>query len=80
VVFELSTGMLASGLVIGGVGFVLFWRGKREGQPGTLLAGIALSALPMVLHSVGLLWLASAGVVGGLGLLRRFGGSARPVA
>lgn len=77
---ELSTGMLVSGLVIGGLGFVLFWRGKREGQPGTLLAGIALSALPMVLHSVGLLWLVTAGVVGGLGLLRRFGGPAGPVA
>ncbi len=77
---DLSTGMILSGLVLGGVGFVLFWRGKRESQPVTLLAGIALSILPMVMHSVLALWLASAGVVGGLGLLRRFAGSAGPIA
>ena len=76
----MSEGMLLSGLVIGGVGFVLFLRGKREGSLGTLLAGIALSVLPMLMHSVGMLWLASAGLVGGLGLMRRFGSDGGPVA
>lgn len=77
---EMSSGMLLSGLVIGSVGFVLFLKGKRDRSAGTLLAGIVLSVLPMVMHSVGMLWLTSAGLVGGLGLLRRFGSDSGPVA
>lgn len=76
----MSEGMLLSGLVIGGVGFVLFLKGKRDCSLGTLVTGIVLSVLPMVMHSVGMLWLASAGLVGGLGLLRRFGSNGGPVA
>ena len=78
--FEMTTGMLISGLVIGGVGFVLFFRGKREREVGTLLAGLGLSVLPLAVHSTGVLWLATAGVCGGLFLVRRFGGEGSPVA
>jgi len=77
--FDMSGGMLLSGLVIGGVGFVLFMWGKRECSVRALVAGVALSVLPMVMHSVAALWLASAGVVGGLGLLRRFGSDGGPI-
>jgi len=78
--FEMTAGMLLSGLVIGGLGFVLFLRGKREREPATLLGGIGLSVLPLGVHSVGLLWLLALGVVGGLVLLRRFGAQGSPAA
>lgn len=70
---DLSMGMLISGTIIGGVGLVLLLRGKRESEPSSLLAGLALSVLPLVMHSVGMLWLAGVGVMGGWGLLRRLG-------
>lgn len=76
----MTTGMLISALLIGAVGFVMLVRGKREAQAGTFLTGIALSVLPLLMHSVGLLWLASAGVVGAWGVLRRFGPTGGPVA
>jgi hypothetical protein len=70
---DLSMGMLISGTVIGAAGMLLLLRGKRESEPSSLLAGLALSVLPLVMHSVGMLWLAGAGVMGGWGLLRRMG-------
>lgn len=70
---DLSMGMLISGTVIGAFGMLLLLRGKRESEPSSLLAGLALSVLPLVMHSVGMLWLAGAGVMGGWGLLQRMG-------
>ncbi|MEO1130532.1 MAG: hypothetical protein AAFX05_12620 [Planctomycetota bacterium] len=70
---ELSMGLLFSGLFVGLLGLVLFLSGKRSGEPTTLCTGIALSALPICIHSVAILWGVTAGVVGGLILLRRFG-------
>ncbi|MCA9304864.1 MAG: hypothetical protein KC996_12155 [Phycisphaerales bacterium] len=77
---DLSAGMLLSGLVVGGLGLWLFLRGKSEREVGTLLAGIGLSVLPMAVHTVWVLWLGTGLVLGGLYLLRRFGGEAQPVA
>ena len=57
---DLSMGMLISGTVIGAAGMLLLLRGKRESEPSSLLAGLALSVLPLVMHSVGMLWLAGA--------------------
>ena len=55
------------------VGMLLLLRGKRESEPSSLLAGLALSVLPLVMHSVGMRWLAGVGVMGGWGWRRRMG-------
>lgn len=78
--FDMSAGMLISGLLIGGLGFLMFFRGKSEREIGTLLAGIGLSVLPMAVHTVWMLWLGTGLVLAGLYLLKRFGGESRPVA
>jgi hypothetical protein len=70
---ELSMGVLFSGLFVCLLGLVLFLAGKRSGEPTTLCSGIALSALPVCIHSVAILWAVTAGVIGGLILLKRFG-------
>jgi hypothetical protein len=75
-----SFGVILSGLVLGAVGFVLFMHGKRQSDLGSVLGGIALGVLPMVVHSLLLLWLAGAGVIAGVVLLRRGGGFGGPAA
>ncbi|MCB9844689.1 MAG: hypothetical protein H6811_01700 [Phycisphaeraceae bacterium] len=72
---DMSFGMLASGIVISAVGLGLLVWGKRQCEPAPLVAGIGLNVLPLVMHSVGMLWLASAGVVGGLAMIRKYGGA-----
>lgn len=68
---DLSTPMLISGLILGGAGMFLFFRGRSNQEPTSVLAGIALSVLPMVLHSVLVLWGLSAAVIAGWVALRR---------
>ena len=71
----MSTGVIMSGLLLGAIGFFMFMYGKREGQPLTLIAGIAVSILPMVMHSVLLLWVVSAVLIAGVVLHRRQAGT-----
>lgn len=71
---DLSMAMVVSGLVVGGLGFVLFVWGRRQGDLGALTAGIVLSVLTLVVHSVLSLWLGCGAVLGGLWLVRRLGG------
>ncbi|MEZ6241628.1 MAG: hypothetical protein R3B57_01145 [Phycisphaerales bacterium] len=78
--FDFSTPMLISGLVLGAVGVMFFFRGKSHQEPSSIIAGIALSVLPMALHSVLLLWGLSAAVIGGWAVMRRMGEGAAPVA
>ena len=68
---NLTMEVIVSGLVIGMVGFVMFLYGKREGQPITVLAGLALGILPMVLHTMLVLWIVSAAIFCGVALHRR---------
>lgn len=77
---DMSAGMLLSGLLIGGVGAFLFFRGRRESEPSSVLAGIGLSVLPVAFHSVLFLWLASAGLLAGWAALRHLGSDPRPIA
>ena len=77
--FDASMGVILSGLVLGGVGFVMFMYGKRESDLKTLMSGIALSVLPMAVHSLLLLWGLSAAVIGALVLLKKYGGSGTPL-
>lgn len=78
--FEMTTGMLLSGLVIGGVGLWLCLHGKREREPATLLAGIGLSVLPMAAHTVLALWGLSAACVVALVAIRKLTPQGAPIA
>ncbi|MGP1273384.1 MAG: hypothetical protein ACTS22_08610 [Phycisphaerales bacterium] len=77
---DLSFGVILSGLVLGGAGFALFLIGKRNGEPTTILGGLALSVLPMFVHALVTLWLLSAAVIGAMVLLRRTAGTGAPLA
>lgn len=70
----LTMGVIVSGGLIGAVGFCMFLYGKREGQPLTLMAGVALSVIPMVMHALVPMWLISGAVVGCVAVHRRYSG------
>lgn len=71
---NLSMGTLLSGLLLGAVGFVMFLHGKREGDPATLLGGLALGFIPMFVHVIWAVWAISGAVLAGVLLLKRSGG------
>lgn len=72
--FDMSAGVLFSGLVLSALGFALFLYGKRSEQFDTLAGGLALMGLPMLVHSLAWLWVAALGCCGGLVLWRRLAG------
>ncbi len=61
-----SPASLISGMLIGALGTAFFLYGKKQEKPLTLLTGIALCAFPMFVASVMMMWLITAGCVGGL--------------
>ena len=71
---DLSFGLLFSGLVLGAIGLYLFIRGKQDADWGSLGGGMALGILPIVVHSLLLLWGLSFAVLGGIWAIKRFGG------
>jgi len=72
-VFDMSPWVLFSGLLIGVVGMALIVYGKKAEDPASIFGGIALSAIPLIAHSVLVLWvLAIAGFAGMIGLRRAF--------
>ena len=77
--FDMSPPMLISGLILSALGVMLFFRGKGAQEPSSVLAGIALSILPVATHSLLMLWGLSAVVMGGWAALRRLAQSG-PVA
>lgn len=68
--------MLLSGLIIGGIGFVLFVIGKKQQNLRCLVTGIAMSVFPYFVGSLLALWLVTAACLGGLYAWSRFGGDA----
>lgn len=68
-----SPASLISGVVIGAIGTAMFIYGKKQERPLTLLTGIALCAFPMFVASVVMLWLITAGCIGGLYVASRNG-------
>ncbi len=48
--------VLISGILIGAVGMGFFMHGKRNADLRTLFAGITLSALPLLAHTMLALW------------------------
>jgi hypothetical protein len=67
--------MLVSGLILSAVGMFLFIRGKRAGDPAGVVGGLSLTLIPLFVHSLAVLWLVSAGITGGVVVLRRSGGA-----
>jgi len=67
----MDTEMLASGLVISGVGTALFVYGKKQANLPALMGGMALLVVPVVCSSLLVLWVVSAATVGGVWFLGR---------
>lgn len=51
-----SPAMLFSGLIVGTLGLGLFLYGKKAERPAPLAIGLGVSALPLVVHSLVVLW------------------------
>ncbi len=60
-----------SALFIGLVGMTLFIYGKKQARPVPLLTGVALCVFPYFVSSLLLMWLITAGCLGGLYMLSR---------
>lgn len=70
---DLSPWVLFSGLFIGLVGMALIIYGRKSEDPASVVGGIALSAIPLLAHSLLVLWLLSAAAFAGtIGLRRVF--------
>jgi hypothetical protein len=65
--------LLFSGILIGAIGMGLFIYGKKNSDLGALLMGVVLSVLPLMSHTMLVMW----GITGlssaGMYLLRRIG-------
>ena len=66
--------VIISGLFISAIGAGLFMYGKKAVDLRCILAGVALCVIPYFIGSMALLWLVSAGVVGGLFAWIKYGG------
>ncbi len=58
--------VLFSGLFLGCVGMGMFIYGKKQGRIDCLAVGIVLSVVPMVAHSLLVIWGVAAACAGGL--------------
>lgn len=65
---------IVSGLFISLIGTALFIHGKKQADFRTLVAGVALCALPCVVGSLLVEWLACGGCLAGLWAWIRYGG------
>ncbi len=61
-----SPAILFSGLIIGTLGMGLFIYGKKSEQPAPLAVGLGVCALPMMVHSLILLWAITGATIAGL--------------
>jgi hypothetical protein len=66
-----TPGSLISGLLIGAVGFVLFLYGRKQEDFPAVASGLALSIVPVLVHSVLLMWVLAAGCLGAKWALNR---------
>jgi hypothetical protein len=62
--------LLFSGVLIGLIGTGIFIHGKKEANLKCLGAGVALCVFPYFVHSIILMWVITAGCLGGLYALR----------
>lgn len=66
-----SPASLISGLLIGTIGFGIFLYGRKQEDFPCVASGLALSTLPIFVHSVILMWLLAAACLGGRWALSR---------
>jgi hypothetical protein len=64
--------VLLSGLLIGGVGFVLLLYGKKQYNMKCLATGVVMCAFPYFISSLALMWLIAAVCVGGLWVASKY--------
>lgn len=65
--------LLFSGILIGAIGMGFFIYGKKNGDPGALLMGVVLSVLPLMAHTMLVMWGLTGLSSAGMYLLRRMG-------
>jgi hypothetical protein len=70
---DLSLSTLVAGLLVSGVGFVLFSYGKKLQRVPQLVAGVALMAVPFIAGGAIVVLAVGGGVVGALWLGVRLG-------
>lgn len=58
--------LLISGLILGAFGMGFFIYGKKQARLDCLAVGVVLSVVPMVAHSLVLIWSVAAACMGGL--------------
>ena len=65
--------VLISGLILGAIGMGFFIYGKKQSRLDCLAVGIVLSVVPMVAHSLLLIWGVAVACAGGLYATSRAG-------
>lgn len=65
--------VLFSGLILGAIGMGMFIYGKKQQRLDCLAVGAALSVLPMVAHSLLVIWGVAAACLGGMYAKSRVG-------
>jgi hypothetical protein len=70
---DLSPGTIFSGLILGAIGMGLCMYGKKQSDFRCFFTGAALCAIPYFIGSMLILWLVSAGLIGGLWAWIKYG-------
>ena len=65
--------VLFSGLILGCIGMGMFIYGKKQGRLDCLAVGVVLSIVPMVAHSLLVIWGVAAASFGGMYAQSRIG-------
>lgn len=65
--------VLFSGLILGAVGMGMFIYGKKQGRLDCLAVGVVLSVVPMIAHSLLVIWGVAAACIGGMYAQSRLG-------
>ncbi|MDQ7013008.1 MAG: amino acid transport protein [Planctomycetota bacterium] len=68
-----NPGVLFSGLILGAIGMGMFIYGKKQQRLDCLAVGVALSVLPMVAHSLLVIWGVAGACLGGMYAKSRVG-------
>lgn len=65
--------VLFSGLILGAIGAGFFIYGKKQGRIDCLAVGVVLSVVPMIAHSLLVIWGVAAACLGGMYAQSRVG-------
>jgi hypothetical protein len=70
---DFDANVLLASFAVGGVGFVCFAYGKRQGRVPQMIAGLILCGFPYFVSNLWLMGAIAAGVLGALWLVVRLG-------